>query len=69
MFVLVGGDELLLDDAVRVARNGERDGVEVRLVVGEGMQHDYPLTLPWLPESRAAFTELVGFVEGLGTRA
>jgi hypothetical protein len=27
------------------------------------MQHDWPLTLPWLDESRTAWSEIVRFVE------
>ncbi len=54
LLVLVGENEVLLDDAVRVVRNAERAGTPARLHVGPGMQHDWPLTLPWLDESRAA---------------
>jgi hypothetical protein len=31
--------------------------------VGEGMQHDWPLTLPWLDESRLAWSAMRRFVE------
>jgi monoterpene epsilon-lactone hydrolase len=44
LLVLVGEDELLRDDAVRIVDAARRDGSEARLVIGAGMQHDWPLT-------------------------
>ena len=38
-------------------------GVDARLLVGKGMQHDWPLTLPWLRESRHAWTVIASFVD------
>jgi epsilon-lactone hydrolase len=63
LLVLVGEDELLLDDATRIVDSARRHGTDARLLVGERMQHDWPLTLPWLDESRAAWTEMRRFVE------
>ncbi len=62
LMLLVGEDELLLDDARRVAERARSSGVEVRLLIGEGMQHDWPLTLPWLEESRHAWKEILRFL-------
>jgi len=53
----------LKDDAVRLAERALRAGTDARLLVGDGMQHDYPLTLPWLDESRHAWTAMCAFVE------
>jgi epsilon-lactone hydrolase len=63
LLVLVGEDELLLDDAKRLVDSARRSGTDARLLVGERMQHDWPLTLPWLEESRAAWKEMRSFVD------
>ena len=63
LFLLAGEDELLLDDALRVRDAAKAAGTGVRVLVGEGMQHDWPLTLPWLDESRHAWSELRRFVD------
>jgi acetyl esterase/lipase len=64
LFILVGENELLLDDALRVRDAAKSAGTDARVLVGEGMQHDWPLTLPWLDESRLAWNEMRRFVEG-----
>ncbi len=63
LLLLVGEHELLLDDARRV-RDAASAGTDVLLHVGKGMQHDWPLTLPWLDESRMAWKAIGDFVEG-----
>ena len=63
LFLLAGQNELLLDDALRVRDAATAAGVDARVLVGEGMQHDWPLTLPWLDESRAAWSAMRKFVE------
>ena len=63
LFLLAGEDELLLDDALRVRDAAKAAGTGVRVLVGEGMQHDWPLTLPWLDESRHAWSEMRRFVD------
>jgi epsilon-lactone hydrolase len=63
LFLLVGEDEILLDDAVRVAERATRAGTDARLLVGKRMQHDWPLTLPWLDESREAWNAMRAFVQ------
>ncbi|HMJ09879.1 MAG TPA: alpha/beta hydrolase [Polyangiaceae bacterium] len=63
MLLLAGEDEILLDDAKRVAESAVRAGSDARLLVGKGMQHDWPLTLPWLDESREAWETMRRFVE------
>jgi acetyl esterase/lipase len=62
LLVLVAEDELLLDDAARLTDRAVRAGTDARLFVGEGMQHDFPLTLPWLRESRRAWKAMETFV-------
>jgi acetyl esterase/lipase len=63
LLVLVGEDEILKDDAVRLAERATRAGTDARLLVGSRMQHDWPLTLPWLDESRHAWNAMRAFVE------
>ena len=63
MLLLVGEDELLLDDASRVRDAAASVGTDAHLLIGKGMQHDWPLTLPWLDESRLAWNAMRRFVE------
>jgi acetyl esterase/lipase len=63
LLLLVGEHEVLRDDAVRVVDAAVRRGTDARLLVGPRMQHDWPLTLPWLEESRAAWRAMVRFVD------
>jgi monoterpene epsilon-lactone hydrolase len=63
ILVLVGEDELLRDDAVRLAERARRAGTDARLLVGRRMQHDWPLTMPWLEESRDAWRAMRDFVQ------
>jgi len=67
LLLLVGEDELLLDDALRVRDAAGSTGTEVCVHIGRGMQHDWPLTLPWLDESRRAWSAMRNFVEGRAT--
>jgi acetyl esterase/lipase len=61
--VLAGADELLLEEGRQVVDRALSAGVDARLLVGKGMQHDWPLTLPWLRESRHAWKVIASFVD------
>jgi monoterpene epsilon-lactone hydrolase len=61
LLVLAGEHEVLLDDALRVVERAQHAGTEARALVGRGMQHDWPLTLPWLDESKRAWREMAAF--------
>jgi monoterpene epsilon-lactone hydrolase len=63
LLLLVGEDEALLDDTLRVRGAAEAAGTEVRLHLGKCMQHDWPLTLPWLEESRLAWNVIKDFAK------
>ena len=54
LFVTVGGDEALLDDAVRLVRKAGMAGVDSTLLVGGDMQHIFPVYAGYLPEANAA---------------
>ncbi|WP_420579945.1 alpha/beta hydrolase [Reichenbachiella sp.] len=62
MLLLAGENELLLDDATRVYEGAKAAGVSAELHIGKGMQHDWPLTLPWLDESKLAWKFIREFV-------
>jgi monoterpene epsilon-lactone hydrolase len=62
LLLLVGEDELLLDDALRV-RDAKSARTAVNVLIGKGMQHNWPLTLPWLDESRLAWEVMGRFLE------
>ncbi len=61
MLIQVGTEEILLDDARRLARRAEEAGVEVRLEVEEGMFHVWQFFSPTVPESKEAVERLGGF--------
>ncbi len=63
LLLLVGENELLLDDTLRVRDAAISVGTDVRVLIGKGMQHDWPLTLPWLDESKHAWNTIRRFVE------
>ncbi|HWZ64594.1 MAG TPA: alpha/beta hydrolase fold domain-containing protein [Steroidobacteraceae bacterium] len=63
LLLLVGENELLLDDALRVRAAATEKGTDASVLIGKGMQHDWPLTLPWLEESRAAWKAIRAFAE------
>lgn len=63
LLLLVGESELLLDDALRVRDAAAKKATDARVFIGKGMQHDWPLTLPWLDESQAAWWAIRRFVE------
>ncbi len=63
LLLLVGENELLLDDALRVRDAASAKGTGATVLIGKGMQHDWPLTLPWLDESRQAWNAMHTFVE------
>ncbi|MGB8222740.1 MAG: alpha/beta hydrolase, partial [Polyangiales bacterium] len=65
MLLLVGDREVLFDDSRQIHENALAAGVVSSLHVGRHMQHDWPLTLPWLDESRDAWSCIAEFVARL----
>lgn len=63
LFVQVGDDEVLLDDATRVARRAEAASVEVTLEIWEGMWHVFQQTAARVPEAREAVCRIGEFVK------
>lgn len=62
LLVLVGSDEVLFDDAKRLADAAKEAGVTSRLIVGEGQAHVWPIFHSFLPEGRVAVEDLGAFV-------
>lgn len=58
-----GSDEILRDDAVRMADAMRAAGCDVELQVWPKMPHTWQLLAPMLPEARAALREIARFLE------
>jgi acetyl esterase/lipase len=63
LMILAGTDEVLEDDAIRIAEKARQAGVAVTLEDWEGMFHVFPIT-PFLPESQQALERIADFVSG-----
>jgi epsilon-lactone hydrolase len=63
LLALAGDQEILLDDTRRLVEKARRCGVSAQEEIGRDMQHDWPLTLPWLTESTRAWQVIERFVE------
>jgi len=61
LLIQVGSDEMLLDDATRVAEKAEKEGVSVTLTVYEGMFHDFEKGNFNMLASRKAWEEICAF--------
>lgn len=59
--VLVGTDEGLHDDSVRLVEKIQRSGGDATLVVGNSMIHIWPL-FEFLPEAASAMERMGGFL-------
>ncbi|PCI48071.1 MAG: alpha/beta hydrolase [Moraxellaceae bacterium] len=59
--ITVGGPEVLLDDAKRVAESASKAGVEVDFKIWPDMAHVFPL-FRFLPEGKACAKEIVDFI-------
>jgi len=61
LFIQVGTDELLLDDAEQFTERAREAGVEVTLEVWQGMFHVFQI-FPFLPETKRALESIGQFV-------
>ncbi|WP_375504162.1 alpha/beta hydrolase [uncultured Jatrophihabitans sp.] len=62
VLLLVGTEEALYDDPIRIEANIRRCGGEVELYVGQDMVHDWPLFASRVPEGQDAIAHLGTFV-------
>lgn len=61
--IQVGEDEILRDDAVRMAEKMQQAGCRVELQVWHRVPHVWHLFAPILPEARAAIARIGAFIE------
>jgi len=62
ILLTVGDNEGGLDDSVRFAEKAKAAGVDVKLIVGEGQLHCYPLLPDFIPESKQTMAEIYAFI-------
>jgi monoterpene epsilon-lactone hydrolase len=55
MLIFAGGQEMLLDDSVRLDARAREFGVDATLVVEEAMVHVWPVALTWEPATPRTF--------------
>lgn len=65
IFIQVGSNEILLDDATMLARKAQADGVFVDLKVWDSVWHAWPVLGNLIPESKQAFEQISQFVQML----
>jgi epsilon-lactone hydrolase len=58
MLAVVGGEEILLDDAVRLVEATGEAGADASLYIGGGMQHVFPIWKGVFPEADAAIAHI-----------
>jgi epsilon-lactone hydrolase len=65
LLIQVGSEEVLLDDATRLAERARAAGVKVTLHIAEGMWHVWHMTaaVRLFPEGKAAFDQIADFVQ------
>jgi acetyl esterase/lipase len=68
MLILVGSEEVLLDDATRLAERARAAGVEVTLEVWEGLFHIWTAFAPLVPEALDGIDRLARFLVGSDPR-
>ena len=61
--IQAGGDEILLDDAARMAEKMKEAGCRAEFQIWRGMPHVFQLLVPVLPEANAAVEDMGKFVQ------
>ena len=62
VYIQVGGEEVLLDDSLRLAERARKAGVDVELEIFPGMQHTFQMAAGRAPESDQAISRFVEWV-------
>ena len=62
VYIQVGGDETLLDDARRLDEHARKADVDARLDVFPGMLHTFQITAGRAPEADDAIRRMAGWV-------
>ena len=63
VYLHAGGDEVLLDDSLRLAESARKCGVDVRLDIFPGMQHSFQMAAGRAPESNDSIARFVEWVK------
>lgn len=66
MMILVGDQEVLMDDGLTCAQRAKNHGVKVDVVIGEGMQHVWPIAIPFAPEAKKAIKQIANYINTFG---
>ena len=64
LLILVGTEEMLLDDSRRLAEFATKAGVDVTLEIWDGMFHVWPLFAAILPEGQKALDRMGDYIRG-----
>lgn len=62
LLVQTGSDELLLDDAIRLAKQATEAGVNVQIEVWKGMWHVFQSSADKIPEANRAIRRIASFI-------
>lgn len=65
MLMQVGGDEILLNDTLKVTEKAKTAGVLVQQTTYPGMFHVFQMLFPKLPEANAAWDEVEKFIKDI----
>jgi acetyl esterase/lipase len=65
LLYVAGGDEMLLDDSIRLVRNAGTAGIDATLFIAAGMQHVFAIWAGAFPEADAAIALIGNWVRRL----
>ena len=68
LLIHVGGDEVMRADSTDFAARAQAAGMDVRLHVGPGLFHCYPVCAPMFPEAKAAMDDICAFAAAIPRR-
>jgi len=69
VLIQVGSDEILRDDAIRMAERLRAENPRSNLEIWPRMPHVWQLFVPFLPEARRAMAHIKGFISEVQSRA
>ena len=64
LFVQVGTEEVLFDDATRLVERAEAAGTRAELQIWDDMPHVHQIAFQLVPEARAALKDIARFFKG-----
>jgi epsilon-lactone hydrolase len=63
LFINASSSEVLFDDATRLAKKAQAQGVTVQLSIKENLPHAYPAMCRVLPEARETIKDVADFLK------